>query len=101
MRVSHDALILVVNRANSSYHINMTNNSDRLCHSSAGLEERHVTVYRQRSGQHFIFEHVPALVCKNCGHRYFDIDIVEAMDTRMADPATLEKAVPVPVVFLG
>lgn len=70
------------------------------CDSLAGLEERRVTLYRHRDGQHFIFEDVPALVCRNCGHRYYSMETVEAMDRYMTDPETLQKTLPVPVVSL-
>lgn len=45
---------------------------------------QHVTVTRQRGGTWYIFENVPARVCPNCGHRYFDIDVLEEMEARMA-----------------
>ena len=70
------------------------------CDSQAGLEERLVTVYRQRRGQHFIFERVPAQVCKNCGHRYFALKVVEEMERLMDAPETQSYAQAVPVVAL-
>lgn len=45
--------------------------------------KKRVTVTRQRGGQWFIFEDVPAWVCPHCEHRYFDADVLEAMENRM------------------
>jgi YgiT-type zinc finger domain-containing protein len=53
------------------------------CDTDQPQEKRLVTVARQRHGQWFIFEDVPAWVCQNCGHRYFDADVLVAMEVRM------------------
>jgi YgiT-type zinc finger domain-containing protein len=58
------------------------------CDTREELEERLVTVYRHRRGQHFIFERVPAWVCRMCGHRYFSADVAEKMDRLMDAPET-------------
>jgi YgiT-type zinc finger domain-containing protein len=71
------------------------------CDSQDGLEDRLVTVYRHRGEQHFIFERVPARVCKACGHRYFSFDVVETMERLIADPNTQAHVKPVPVVALS
>ncbi len=71
------------------------------CDGQSGLENRLVTVYRHRKGQHFIFEHVPAQVCKDCGHRYFSWEVAEEMDRLMNAPETLQQTQPVPVVTLA
>lgn len=68
------------------------------CDGQEGLEERLVTVYRQRKGQHFIFERVPARVCKSCGHRYFSWETAEEMERLMNAPETQTHTQPVPVV---
>ncbi len=71
------------------------------CTGQDGLEERLVTVYRHRRGQHFIFERVPARVCKSCGHRYFSWDVAEQMDRLMDAPETRAHVQPVPVIALS
>jgi len=53
------------------------------CDTDQPQQRKRVTVTRQRGGQWFIFEDVPAWVCPNCGHRYFDADVLEAMENRM------------------
>jgi YgiT-type zinc finger domain-containing protein len=53
------------------------------CDTDLPQQKKLVTVARQRQGQWFIFEDVPAWVCSNCGHRYFDADVLEAMEARM------------------
>ena len=58
------------------------------CDTDQPQVKKLVTVTRQRAGQWFIFENVPAWVCPHCGHRYFDADVLEAMESRMkATPA--------------
>ena len=53
------------------------------CDTSQPQKKKLITVARQRQGQWFIFEDVPAWVCPNCGHRYFDADVLEAMEERL------------------
>lgn len=80
----------------------MNNPTDQceFCDSREKLEEKKVTVYRHRRGQHFIFEHVPARVCRACGHRYFSWDVAEEMDRLMDAPETQAQVQPIPVVSL-
>lgn len=54
-----------------------------LCDTDQSQQRKLVTVTRQRKGQWYIFEDVPAWVCPNCGHRYFDAEVLEAMEARM------------------
>lgn len=56
------------------------------CDTNEPQEKKLVTVTRQRDGQWYIFEEVPASVCPHCGHRYFDADILLAMEERMKTP---------------
>lgn len=70
------------------------------CDTTEELVSRLVTVYRHRGEQHFIFERVPARVCKSCGHRSFALDIVEEMERLMNAPETQTYTQPVPVVAL-
>ena len=53
------------------------------CDTDQSQEKKWVTVARQRQGQWFIFEQVPAWVCPNCGHRYFDAEVLETMEEGM------------------
>jgi YgiT-type zinc finger domain-containing protein len=55
------------------------------CDTERPQGKKRVTVVRQRQGQWYIFEDVPAWVCPNCGHRYFDADVLEAMEARMKE----------------
>lgn len=58
------------------------------CDTEHPQVKKRVTVTRQRGGQWFIFEDVPAWVCPHCGHRYFDADVLEAMEIRMKSTPT-------------
>ena len=53
------------------------------CDTDHPQEQKLVTVTRQRHGQWFIFEDVPAWVCPHCGHRYYDAAVLVAMEERM------------------
>lgn len=53
------------------------------CDTDQPQEKKRVTVARQRRGQWFIFENVSAWVCPHCGHRYFDADVLRAMEDGM------------------
>ncbi len=53
------------------------------CDTDQPQEKKQVTVARHRRGQWFIFEDVWAWVCPHCGHRYFDADVLVAMEDRM------------------
>lgn len=56
------------------------------CDTDQPQQKKRVTVTRQRNEQWYIFEHVPAWVCPHCGHRYFDAEVLEAMESRMQSP---------------
>jgi len=58
------------------------------CDTDQAQVRKSVTLTRQRGGQWFIFENVPAWICPHCGHRYFDADVLEAMERRMNTPPT-------------
>jgi YgiT-type zinc finger domain-containing protein len=55
------------------------------CDTERQAQAKQVTITRQRHGQWFIFEDVPALVCPNCGHRYFSAEVLQAMEAQMRD----------------
>jgi YgiT-type zinc finger domain-containing protein len=58
------------------------------CDTHQAQVKKMVTVTRQRGGQWFIFENVSAWVCPHCGHRYFDAEVLEAMENRMKSTPT-------------
>ena len=41
------------------------------------LEEKEVEVIKKAGGKVVVIKEVPALVCQQCGERYFSIDTVE------------------------
>jgi len=53
------------------------------CDTDQPQERKLVTVPRTRRGKWYIFENVRAWVCPNCGHRYFDAEVVSAMESAM------------------
>ena len=61
---------------------------------SGELEERLVQHEYRWEGELFIYEDVPARVCRQCGERYFDAEVVKAMERavlcRLAPQRVLE-----------
>jgi YgiT-type zinc finger domain-containing protein len=53
------------------------------CDTQQEPQAKLVTLTRQRHGQWFIFEDVPALVCPHCGHRYFSADVLQQMEAHL------------------
>lgn len=47
------------------------------------LQRSRTDVYRRRGKKHFVFENVPALVCRACGHRLFEATAVEDMEEQL------------------
>jgi YgiT-type zinc finger domain-containing protein len=70
------------------------------CNAPLSNTERLVSVHRQRNGQHFIFERVPARVCHRCGERYFASQVVREMEAAMKGPTERNNLVEVPVIAL-
>lgn len=68
------------------------------CHGVLPKGSKRVTVYRNRRGQHFIFERVPARVCRRCGERYFGARVVREMDRLMKKRKPVRHLTPVPVI---
>ena len=46
-----------------------------------------VSVYRRRGRRHVLFQNVPALLCRSCGHREFEAAAVEDMEHRLNQAA--------------
>jgi YgiT-type zinc finger domain-containing protein len=42
------------------------------CDTDRLQQDKLVTLTMTRNGKWYIFENVPAHVCSNCGHKYFD-----------------------------
>ncbi len=70
------------------------------CNATLPDDEKLITVYRHRQGQHFIFERVPARVCQRCGERYFSAQSVSEMEREMRQPKSPPNLVSVPVIEL-
>lgn len=61
------------------------------------IVEKIVTVHREVDNKYFIFEDVPAGVCKECGTRYYAANVLKQMEERVRgkQQATREELVPV------
>ena len=54
------------------------------CHFCGGqVTARNVDVMRQWKSRYILIENVPAHVCTQCGERYYDAGVAEAMDEIM------------------
>jgi YgiT-type zinc finger domain-containing protein len=61
------------------------------------LEERRVQHDYRWEGQLFIFEDVPAHVCRQCGEKYFDARVVKAMERAVLQQLEPKRILQVPV----
>jgi len=72
------------------------------CYFCGGkVTAKHVNVMRHWKGRYILIENVPAHVCTQCGERYYDAAIAEAMDRIMRTSETrlgAKREIRVPVV---
>lgn len=61
------------------------------------IVEKLVTVYREISGNYFLFEDVPAGVCKECGTRYYAANVLKRIEESMRGDQKAKREVVVPV----
>jgi YgiT-type zinc finger domain-containing protein len=61
------------------------------------LEERLVQYEYRWEGKLFVFEDVPARVCRQCGERYFDAAAVKAMEAAVLERLEPKRVLQVPV----
>lgn len=59
--------------------------------------DKHVTIHRTSEGNYFLFEHVPAGVCKECGTRYYAANILKRIEERIHGQQEAERNILVPV----
>ena len=59
--------------------------------------EKEVTVHRQINGNYFLFEHVPAGVCQECGTRYYAANVLKRMEESIRGQQKAAREVLVPV----
>lgn len=61
------------------------------------LEERLVQHEYRWEGKLFVFEDVPARVCRQCGERYYDATVVKAMERAVLEQPEPKRILRVPV----
>jgi len=61
------------------------------------LEEQLVQHEYHWEGKLFVFEDVPARVCRQCGERYFDAAVVKAMEQAVLEQLEPKRILQVPV----
>jgi YgiT-type zinc finger domain-containing protein len=61
------------------------------------LEERRVQHEYRWEGKLFVFEDVPARVCRQCGEQYFDALVVKAMEQAVLEQLEPKRILQVPV----
>jgi YgiT-type zinc finger domain-containing protein len=71
---------------------------ERCEYCSEPLRPARVRVYRRRGAHHVLFENVPALVCRSCGHRFFNAHAVEAMEHALDQPSAKRRTVRLTVI---
>ena len=69
-----------------------------LCSFCSGeLEERLAQHEYRWEGKLFVFEDVPARVCRQCGEKYFDAKVVKAMEKAVLNQLKPKRILRVPV----
>jgi YgiT-type zinc finger domain-containing protein len=61
------------------------------------LKDRLIQHEYRWEGELFVFEDVPARVCRQCGERYFDAKVVKAMERAVLDRMEPKRILQVPV----
>lgn len=61
------------------------------------LEERRVQHEYRWEGKLFVFEDVPARVCRQCGEKYFDAKVVKAMERAVLEQLEPKRILQVPL----
>lgn len=61
------------------------------------LEARTVSVVRGRARKLVMIEQVPALVCTQCGMRYFDAPVVRSMERLLKRSRSTKRKIQIPV----
>jgi len=57
------------------------------CDTQLEQEEKLVTLTLIRGGKIYVFEGVPAQVCPNCGHRYYDGPMITRLEKLIRENA--------------
>jgi YgiT-type zinc finger domain-containing protein len=75
------------------------------CDTAFEQEEKRVTLTLKRANKLYVFEDVPARVCPNCGHRYYNGPMITRLE-QMIRENILEGAQPIeaykiPYAMLG
>ncbi len=64
---------------------------------SGELEERVVQHEYRWEGKLFVFEDVPAHVCRQCGEKYFEANVVKAMERAVREQLVPKRILHVPL----
>ena len=65
---------------------NRTKPGERCEYCGEPLDRARVSFYRRRRKLHILFQRIPALVCRSCGHRLFEASAIEAMEHELNQP---------------
>ena len=64
---------------------------------SGELEDQLVQYEYRWEGKLFVFEDVPARICRQCGEKYFEAKVVKAMEKAVLDRLEPKRVLQVPV----
>jgi YgiT-type zinc finger domain-containing protein len=76
----------------------MKNATERCEYCGGSVRESRVTVDCRRGKRLLIIEGVPAGVCRQCGERYYDADVVRKLERIAARRGKAKRKLQVPVV---
>ena len=61
------------------------------------IADKQVMLHRHYKGAYFLFEQVPAGVCKECGTRYYAVNVLKRIEESLRGQQKAEREVLVPV----
>jgi len=65
------------------------------------IREKEVELLRKRKGAYFIFRHVPAGVCRDCGTRYYAANTLKLMAQRLEERKAPKKKMSIALLDLA
>jgi YgiT-type zinc finger domain-containing protein len=73
-----------------------------ICETCGGssIVDKDVELYRHRDNKRYLFEHVPAGVCSDCGARYFTANVAKMMEEKLrrSQGRRARKTVTIPIL---
>ena len=74
----------LIQRAIRTYQENMILR-DECCFECNTVVKEVLADYETKDGKHVVFEHVPTMICPNCGNQEWDLNVLAALEAIAQD----------------